>query len=293
MLEEEAALLAGVEDDVRYIIDELRSITSFLTTMSTRRNLDDQLQNWVWEVREVAYDTEDLIDEFECHLRSTPYNERRVKEVMEVESIDETQRGDQGFGSTSVTQQTPPPYHQDIKAKMKVVVQEQVEVSRAKSLAASFIPSDASSSYSTPGGEDDPKTWYSTILEPEQLWDDIFQMLVPTPTPEKSWEESMKVLCPEEQQSRHNYLFTLQTEEEDDYLEYMQYLVEQDLQAYSSELSYPRQQFTNSFATKISSSQIVRSENLLFLRAFALLRWIVPRSVPHQSYLIVRYATSR
>ncbi|KAG6528115.1 hypothetical protein ZIOFF_010264 [Zingiber officinale] len=79
MLEEEAALLAGVEDDVRYIIDELRSITSFLTTMSTRRNLDDQLQNWVWEVREVAYDTEDLIDEFECHLQSTPYNECRVK----------------------------------------------------------------------------------------------------------------------------------------------------------------------------------------------------------------------
>ncbi|KAG6528221.1 hypothetical protein ZIOFF_010372 [Zingiber officinale] len=72
MLEEEAALLAGVEDDVRYIVAELRSITSFLTAMSTRRNMDVELQNWVQEVREVAYDAEDSIDEFNCRLRSTP-----------------------------------------------------------------------------------------------------------------------------------------------------------------------------------------------------------------------------
>ncbi|XP_074568221.1 disease resistance protein Pik-2-like [Curcuma longa] len=79
MLEEEAALLAGVEDDVRDIVAELRSIAPFLTAMSTRRNLDDQLQNWVQEVREVAYDAEDSIDEFVCRLRSTPYDERGVK----------------------------------------------------------------------------------------------------------------------------------------------------------------------------------------------------------------------
>ncbi|XP_042455807.1 disease resistance protein Pik-2-like [Zingiber officinale] len=81
MLEEEAALLAGVEDDVCDIVAELRSVTSFLTAMSTRRNLDDQLQNWVQEVREVAYDAEDSIDEFVCRLRlrSTPYDENGVK----------------------------------------------------------------------------------------------------------------------------------------------------------------------------------------------------------------------
>ncbi|XP_074588941.1 disease resistance protein Pik-2-like [Curcuma longa] len=79
MLIEEAALLAGVEDDVRDIVAELRSINSFLTVMSTRRNLDDQLQNWVQEVREVAYDAEDSIDEFECRLRSTGYDELGVK----------------------------------------------------------------------------------------------------------------------------------------------------------------------------------------------------------------------
>ncbi|XP_074568220.1 disease resistance protein Pik-2-like [Curcuma longa] len=79
MLKEEAALLAGVEDDVRDIVAELRSIASFLTAMSTRRNLDDQLQNWVQEVREVAYDAEDSIDEFVLHLRSKPYDERGVR----------------------------------------------------------------------------------------------------------------------------------------------------------------------------------------------------------------------
>ncbi|XP_042466551.1 disease resistance protein Pik-2-like [Zingiber officinale] len=80
MLEEEAALLAGVEDDVRYIVAELRSITSFLTALSTRRNLqDDQLQNWMQEVREVAYDAEDSIDEFVCRLGWTPCDERGVK----------------------------------------------------------------------------------------------------------------------------------------------------------------------------------------------------------------------
>ncbi|XP_042462347.1 disease resistance protein PIK6-NP-like [Zingiber officinale] len=79
MLEEEVALLAGVEDEVRDIVAELKTINSFLTDMSTRRNLDDRQQNWVQEVREVAYDAEDLIDEFECRLRSIPYEERGVK----------------------------------------------------------------------------------------------------------------------------------------------------------------------------------------------------------------------
>ncbi|KAG6524399.1 hypothetical protein ZIOFF_014308 [Zingiber officinale] len=82
MLEEEAVLLAGVEDDARCIVEELRSITSFLMAMSKRRNLDDQLQNWVREVRELAYDAEDSIDEFDCRLRSTPYNERGFKDFF-------------------------------------------------------------------------------------------------------------------------------------------------------------------------------------------------------------------
>ncbi|KAG6524347.1 disease resistance protein Pik-2-like [Zingiber officinale] len=71
MLEEEAALLAGVEDDVRYIVAEHKSITSFLTAMSTRSNLNVELKNWVQELSEVAYDAEDSIDEFDCRLRST------------------------------------------------------------------------------------------------------------------------------------------------------------------------------------------------------------------------------
>ncbi|KAG6524373.1 disease resistance protein Pik-2-like [Zingiber officinale] len=79
MLEEKASLLAGVEDDAQDMVDELRSITSYLTAMSTRRNLDVQQQNWVNEVREVAYNAEDSIDEFDYHLRSTPYDERGVK----------------------------------------------------------------------------------------------------------------------------------------------------------------------------------------------------------------------
>ncbi|XP_074569101.1 disease resistance protein PIK6-NP-like [Curcuma longa] len=79
MLEEEAALLAGVEDDVRYIVAELKSIIAFLTDMSTRRNLNERMQNWVREVREVANDAEDSIDEFECRLRSTPCDELGVK----------------------------------------------------------------------------------------------------------------------------------------------------------------------------------------------------------------------
>ncbi|KAG6524385.1 disease resistance protein Pik-2-like [Zingiber officinale] len=71
MLEEEAALLAGVEDDVRYIVAEHKSITSFLTAISSRRKLDVELNNWSQELSEVAYDAEDSIDEFDCRLRST------------------------------------------------------------------------------------------------------------------------------------------------------------------------------------------------------------------------------
>ncbi|KAG6524313.1 hypothetical protein ZIOFF_014219 [Zingiber officinale] len=82
MLAEEARLLAGVEDDVRDIVAELKSFTSFLTDMSTRWNLDDRQQNWVQEVREVAYDAEDLIDEFD-----SPWHSNLKKLKAQVEEI--------------------------------------------------------------------------------------------------------------------------------------------------------------------------------------------------------------
>ncbi|XP_062117719.1 disease resistance protein RPM1-like [Humulus lupulus] len=73
-LQEEFRLLSGVRDDVQYIVDELERIKGFLRVADAMEENDIQLKVWVKQVRDVAYDIEDSLDEF--NLRFSHFHGR-------------------------------------------------------------------------------------------------------------------------------------------------------------------------------------------------------------------------
>ncbi|KAA8521201.1 hypothetical protein F0562_011864 [Nyssa sinensis] len=64
MLRDELKLLGGTREEVQYIRDELERTRAFLKVADAMEESDPELHVWVKQVRDVAYDTEDVLDEF-------------------------------------------------------------------------------------------------------------------------------------------------------------------------------------------------------------------------------------
>lgn len=71
LLQQNTNLGSGLEKDVQFIKDELGSMRAFLRDAEAKEDDVYELQEWLRQVREVASDTEDVLDEFEmkfgCH----------------------------------------------------------------------------------------------------------------------------------------------------------------------------------------------------------------------------------
>ncbi|KAL4598687.1 hypothetical protein ACB092_11G076000 [Castanea dentata] len=67
ILLQEASLLGDAHDEIEEIKLELESMRSFLKDAERRMERSESVENWVRQVREVAYEAEDIIDEFMHH----------------------------------------------------------------------------------------------------------------------------------------------------------------------------------------------------------------------------------
>ncbi|XP_059656923.1 disease resistance protein RPM1-like [Cornus florida] len=63
-LQQESSLLGGIREEAESIRDELVRMRAFLRVADEKQDIDPQLQAWVDQVRDVAHDTEDVLDEF-------------------------------------------------------------------------------------------------------------------------------------------------------------------------------------------------------------------------------------
>ncbi|KAK4844582.1 hypothetical protein QYF36_021960 [Acer negundo] len=63
-LVEEAISLSRVIDQVQWIEGEFRRMQCFLKYADAEKDSDQRVRNWVAEIRDVTYDTEDVIDNF-------------------------------------------------------------------------------------------------------------------------------------------------------------------------------------------------------------------------------------
>ncbi|KAL6657652.1 hypothetical protein ACP70R_005432 [Stipagrostis hirtigluma subsp. patula] len=77
VLVQEAQLLGGVQGELQYLKDELESMTAFLQDLAERNEHRKQVKIWMKQVREIAYDVEDCIDEFKHHLGDSSIGSRR------------------------------------------------------------------------------------------------------------------------------------------------------------------------------------------------------------------------
>ncbi|XP_043688385.1 disease resistance protein RPM1-like [Telopea speciosissima] len=64
LLVDEAKILRGIRTDVRDLMDELESIRAFLKDADARGETDEGVKIWVKQVRDVAYEIEDAVDDF-------------------------------------------------------------------------------------------------------------------------------------------------------------------------------------------------------------------------------------
>ncbi|KAL2491535.1 Disease resistance protein RPM1 [Abeliophyllum distichum] len=72
LLEEKVNLVKNVKQEVEYIRDELERMIAFLRVADAEEYNDPELEVWVKQVRDVAYETEDIIDDFmlQSHLKN-------------------------------------------------------------------------------------------------------------------------------------------------------------------------------------------------------------------------------
>ncbi|XP_058115323.1 putative disease resistance protein At1g50180 [Magnolia sinica] len=78
---QEALFLRGVRDQVEWLEAEFRRMRCFLKDADARQDGDERVKNWLRDVRDVAYDAEDIIDNFTfkiASLRSVGYIRRCV-----------------------------------------------------------------------------------------------------------------------------------------------------------------------------------------------------------------------
>ncbi|TVU38098.1 hypothetical protein EJB05_11450, partial [Eragrostis curvula] len=68
ILVQEAQLLGSLRSQLQYLKDELESMTAFLQDLAETDEHRKQAKIWMKQVREIAYDVEDCIDEFKHHL---------------------------------------------------------------------------------------------------------------------------------------------------------------------------------------------------------------------------------
>lgn len=67
-VQQEVHLLRGVWGDFDCMKGELQRISSFLRVADTMEENEDEIKTWVEQVRDVVYDTEDVLKEFMIHI---------------------------------------------------------------------------------------------------------------------------------------------------------------------------------------------------------------------------------
>nr|BBD82561.1 pi-ta protein-like [Oryza sativa Indica Group]BBF89923.1 NBS-LRR disease resistance protein -like [Oryza sativa f. spontanea] len=85
LLAQEYSLVSGVRGDIQYINDELASMQAFLRDLSVvteGHNHDNRRKDWMKQIRDVAYDVEDCIDDFAHRLPQDSISDAKCSFIL-------------------------------------------------------------------------------------------------------------------------------------------------------------------------------------------------------------------
>uniref|UniRef100_A0A0D9XVG0 NB-ARC domain-containing protein n=1 Tax=Leersia perrieri TaxID=77586 RepID=A0A0D9XVG0_9ORYZ len=85
LLSQEYALIRGIRGDVQYINDDLASMQAFLRDLSAvaeGNSHDHRMKDWMKQIRDMAYDIEDCIDDFTHRLPPDSTSEARCSFIF-------------------------------------------------------------------------------------------------------------------------------------------------------------------------------------------------------------------
>ncbi|MCD7448095.1 hypothetical protein HAX54_038189 [Datura stramonium] len=71
---QEGNVLSGVQDEIEWIKKEFQAMVAFLRDADKRQQRDETVAGWIKEVRILAFDAEDVIDEFLIQMATTHWN---------------------------------------------------------------------------------------------------------------------------------------------------------------------------------------------------------------------------
>ncbi|CAN6164236.1 unnamed protein product [Urochloa humidicola] len=83
LLAREYALVRSVRGDVQYIYNELAIMQAFLRDLSSaQEELDHRMKDWMKQIRDIAYDCEDCIDDYTHRLPNDSISDVRCKDKI-------------------------------------------------------------------------------------------------------------------------------------------------------------------------------------------------------------------
>ena len=82
LLNQEGKFLFGVSDQIKDIQDELRRMQCFLKDADAKQEGDERVRNWIVEIRDLAYRTEDVLESYAIKVASKKEGKRGIKKFM-------------------------------------------------------------------------------------------------------------------------------------------------------------------------------------------------------------------
>uniref|UniRef100_A0A0E0PTH2 Uncharacterized protein n=1 Tax=Oryza rufipogon TaxID=4529 RepID=A0A0E0PTH2_ORYRU len=76
---QEMSMLIGVQNDIWYIKDELKTMHAFLRAAEVTKEKDELVKVWAEQVRDLAYDIEDCLEEFTIHVKHQSLSRQLMK----------------------------------------------------------------------------------------------------------------------------------------------------------------------------------------------------------------------
>ncbi|KAG5530380.1 hypothetical protein RHGRI_025353 [Rhododendron griersonianum] len=84
LLIEQVVFLRGVEDDVKWLRDKLEYMLCFLKDAEEKQDdVDNRTRKWIYDIRDVAYEAEDIIDNFILKVEAGTPKKMGLKECFE------------------------------------------------------------------------------------------------------------------------------------------------------------------------------------------------------------------